>query len=211
MQSASGRLAISSQPSWGWPVRARLRHPQDAPDQVLAVAAARLVAADLLVPPPHLACGHRPELPALGFHVEPNSGRGHRASSERGLSATGTVTLDSATRSRIVVGCRGGFRDDSPVAHVVQAPDAACEDVADGADAPRVGGVVVMVGHGRAEGAVPLPLYFRGPEASLPNRGRMFRESGGATAAPNENLAAPPEGDTARSVVAGRGRRRCAK
>jgi len=57
------------------------------------------------------------------------------------------------------------------VAHVGQSPDAACEDVADGADAPRVGGVFV----------------------------------------PETNLAAPPEGDTARGVVADRSRRRCAK
>ena len=58
------------------------------------------------------------------------------------------------------------------MAHVLQAPDAACEDVADGADAPRVGGVFVVVGHGRAECAMPLPLYFRGPKAGLPNRRR---------------------------------------
>jgi hypothetical protein len=56
VQSSSERLAISTQPSWAWPVRARLQHSQDAPDQVLAVAAARLVAAYLLVPPPQLAC-----------------------------------------------------------------------------------------------------------------------------------------------------------
>jgi hypothetical protein len=40
--------------------------------------------------------------------------------------------------------------------------------------------VVVAVGHGRAEGAMPLPLYFRGPEASLPNRGRMLAGNRGA-------------------------------
>jgi len=128
--------------------------------------------------------GHRPELPALGLPAESNSGRGHRASSGRGRSATGTVTLDSATRSRIVAGCCGGFRDDSPVAESIKAADVARDDVADGADAPRVGGGVVVVGHGRAEGVVPLPLYFRAPEASLPNRGRMFRESGGAHGSP---------------------------
>jgi hypothetical protein len=57
------------------------------------------------------------------------------------------------------------------MAHVGQAPNAACEDVADGADAPRVGSVFI----------------------------------------PEMNLAAPPEGDTARSVVAGRGRRGCTR
>jgi hypothetical protein len=46
-------------------VHACLQHPQDAPDQVLAVAAARLVPADLLEALPQLACGHRPEPPAL--------------------------------------------------------------------------------------------------------------------------------------------------
>jgi hypothetical protein len=29
----------------------------------------------------------------------------------------------------------------------IQPPDAACEDVADGADATRIGGVFVVVGH----------------------------------------------------------------
>jgi hypothetical protein len=62
-------------------VHACLQHPQDAPDQVLAVAAARLVHADLLVSLPQLACGHRPEPPALGRHVESLAGRRHRASS----------------------------------------------------------------------------------------------------------------------------------
>ena len=42
-------------------VHACLQHPQDAPDQLLAVAAARLVPADLLIALPQLACGHRPE------------------------------------------------------------------------------------------------------------------------------------------------------
>jgi hypothetical protein len=38
--------------------------------------------------------------------------------------------------------------------------------------------VFVVVGHGRAECAMPLPLYFRGPKAGLPNRGRMFGDGG---------------------------------
>jgi len=38
-------------------VHAGLQHPQDAPDQVLTVVAARLVAVDLLVALPQLACG----------------------------------------------------------------------------------------------------------------------------------------------------------
>jgi len=38
-------------------LHACVQHPQDAPDQVIAVAAARLVPADLLVALPQLACG----------------------------------------------------------------------------------------------------------------------------------------------------------
>jgi len=58
--TAFGESAPLKRRSLATAALARLQHPQDAPDQVLAVAAARLIAADLLVLPPQLACAAAP-------------------------------------------------------------------------------------------------------------------------------------------------------
>ena len=123
---------------------------------------------------PHGSCGrrHRRSPPQLAW--------GHRPKLPRSV-----WPRDQGMSRRIPPRFAGG--------ESIQPPDAACEDVADGANAPRVGGVFVVLGHGRAECAMPRPLYFRGPKVGLPNRGRML---GGAM----KNLAAPPEGGTARTV-----------
>jgi hypothetical protein len=122
-------------------VHACLKHPQDAPDQVLAVAAARLVPADLLVALPQLACGHRPEPPALGLHVESLAGRRHRASSGCSLPRAGH---SDARLGHEIKACRARFREDSLAADVVEPADAAGEEVADRAYARCIrDGVVV--------------------------------------------------------------------
>ena len=124
------------------------RSRSDLPDQVLAVAAARLVPADLLVALPQLACGHRPEPPALGRHVESFAGRPHRASSGCSLPRAGH---SDAQVGHEIKACRARFREDSLAAESSQAADAAGEEVAEGAQVPAVGVGLVVVRQSRAE------------------------------------------------------------
>ena len=130
------------------------RSRSDLPDRLLAVAAARLVPADLPVALPQLACGHRPEPPALGLHVESLAGRRHRASSGCSLPRAGH---SDAQVGHEIKACRARFREDSLAAESSQAADAACEEVAEGAQAPWVGVGFVVVRHGgrRARGLYP--------------------------------------------------------
>jgi hypothetical protein len=69
---------------------------------------------------------------------------------------------------RKIKGCSRRIRADSLAALLMEPAYAACEELADGADA-RVGreGVVVVC-HGGAGRAAPLPLYFRSRAKSPP-------------------------------------------
>jgi len=66
-------------------------------------ARARIVCADLLVPPTPCVRGHRPELSALGLHLESLSGRDHHVFAGRGISASsvGYSQVAAAARTRL--------------------------------------------------------------------------------------------------------------
>ena len=141
---------------------------QDAPDQVLAVEAARLVAADLLVTPAQLAsigsssraaCARRPHRITLSSPSSclpwPRVARaGHR-----------DARLDHEIKL-----CSARFREDSLAAEVVEAADAAGEEVADGAQALGESvfgsGWCVMAGGGRGASTLVLSPWKRGSSES---------------------------------------------